>query len=126
MIKLVPTLSERELKQLVNTIVRRKKREEGAKNRHPSEPTSARGTTAVTPEFTPRTSSTTTTILPPTEKRPFEEPAPTPRETTLGPGGPRNTFENLEMKTRNDTHTAEGSVLAGALQRQASRRSLSL
>ena len=46
MMKLVPALSERELKQLVNTIVRRKKRE-GARTRHPSEPTSARGTTAV-------------------------------------------------------------------------------
>ena len=38
MMKLVPALSERELKQLVNTIVRRKKREEGAKNRRPWEP----------------------------------------------------------------------------------------
>ena len=125
MMKLVPTLSERELKQLVNTIVRRRKREEAAQNSRPSEPTAARGTTTVAPESAPRTSNTATTIVPPMEQHPFEVPAPKPRGATLGPGVPQNTFENLEMKIRSDAHTAEESILAGALLRQANRRSLS-
>ena len=126
MMKLVPTLSERELKQLVSTIVRRKKREEAAKTRRPSEPTVARGTTTVTPESTPRPSNTTATIVPPPEQHPFEVPAPKPRGATPGPGVPQNAFEDLEMKIRSDAHTAEESILASALLRQANRRSLSL
>ena len=126
MMKLVPALSERELKQLVNTILRRKKREEGARSRRPSELTAARGTTTVEREPTARTSRTATTVLPPSEQRSFVELAPTPKESTLGPGGPLSTFESQEMKTRRESHKAEESVLAGALLRQASRLVFSL
>ena len=121
MMKLVPALSERELKQLVNTILRRKKREESARSRRPSEQTTARGTITVEREPTVRTSRTATTVLPPSEQRSFVELAPTPKESTLGPGGPLSIFESQEMKTRRETHKAEESVLAGALLRQASR-----
>ena len=126
MIKLVPTLSERELKQLVNTIVRRKKREDGVKNRRPSEPPSGRGTTAVGPEPPTRGTSGTTTRVPPPEQSHVEEAAQMPKQTVLAPGGPLGTIETLEMKTLKDSHRAEESVLASALLRQANRRSLSL
>ena len=121
MIKLVPALSERELKQLVNTIVRRKKREEGAKNRRPSETTSARGKPAVEPQPPTQTDNVAPTRLPRPEQRPVEELIPMPRETTLGPGGPLESIQTMEMKTLKDSHRAEESILASALLRQANR-----
>ena len=120
--KLVPALSERELKQLVNTIVRRKKREEVARNRRPSEQTSARGMLAVAPEPETRTSSAATTRLPPPEQRPVDAPTPLPKMSTLGPGGPLNTAGTQEMKPLKDSPRTEESILASALLRQAHRR----
>ena len=121
LMKLVPTHSERELKQLVNTIVSRKKREEGAKNRRPSEPTSAREKAAVGPQPPTQADNVALTRLPPPEQRPVEELVPMPRETTLGPGGPSETIQTMEMKTLKDSHRAEESILASALLRQANR-----
>ena len=82
--------------------------------------------TAVGPEPTTRANSVATTRLPPPEQRPVEEPTPMPMESTLGPGGPLNTFETLEMKTLKDSHRAEESVLASALLREASWEIFSL
>ena len=120
--KMVSTLSECERKQLVNTIVRCRKREKGAKNRRLSEPASARGPTTVPPEAAARASNTTATVLPPPKQRPFVAPGPTARESTLGPGGPLSSLERVEVKTQKDSHRAEESDLAGALLRQASRQ----
>ena len=103
MIKMVPTLSERELKQLVSTIVRRRRREEGAKSIRPSEPASGRGDTT-SPSY------------------PLPTPEASTNTTRSVPKGQRSKPDDVEAKTLEDTRGAERPDLAGALLRQASRK----
>ena len=125
MMKLVPNLSERELKQLVNTIIRRKKREEGAKNRRPSGPTPAREQGAAPRGVATRTDNQPATILPHPE-RPLIEPESATGEPTLGPGGPLSSSQQMEEKTQRGSFKTEEPDLAGALLRQASRQFFSI
>ena len=106
MIKIVPTLSGRELKQLVNTIVRRRRREKGARNKRPSEPASERGTTAITsPPLAPPESSHTTT-------------RPVPEDQV-------SSAIQVVTKTEEGPRRAEEPDLAVALLRQVSRQCFS-
>ena len=106
MIKMVPTLSERELKQLVNTIIRRRRKEEGARNKRPSEPASERGTTAV--------------LLPPRAPAEATETKMPPMSEDQANGGNQVGRTMQEAPKR-----AVEPDLAGALLRQANRYSLS-
>ena len=122
MIKIVPTLSEKELKQLVNTIVRRRKREEGARNKRPSEPASTRGTTSRPVDTAAAGGNTATVILPPPEKQ-LVRPAETIRtDAALDLGARGRNPDLVEMKTLDETPRTEEPDLASTLLRHASRQ----
>ena len=106
MLKLVPTLSERELKQLVSTIVRRRKREEAQKKRRPSEPASDRDSK-------------------PGLQKPLVPPEPSHTEMRYAPEAALDSQDREEEKTQESSRTIEEQDLASALLRQASRQCLS-
>ena len=106
MLKLVPTLSERELKQLVSTIVRRRKREEAQKKRRPSEPASDRDSK-------------------PGLQKPLVPPEPSHTEMRYAPEAALDSQDREEEKTQESSRTIEEQDLASALLRQASTQCVS-
>ena len=120
MIKLVPTLSEKDLKHLVSTIGKRRKREEGVKSRRPSEPTTLRK--GLKPEPARRTQ----TVISPAWEPPSTEPPsllmPIPvKPTAPPPSADVITRTETEERLERRVVQLEQADLAGALLRQASR-----
>ena len=74
------------------------------------------------PDAAASTGSNTATMLPAIEQRPFVRPELGTNQSTLGPGGPIDRLERVEVKTQGDFRGGEESDVARALLRQASRQ----
>ena len=120
LIRLVPTLSDKDLKHLVSTIVKRRKREDATKTHRPSEPMTPRGTSKPAPAGRPQTRLSPPLRAPPTQT------GSSPLQASLPSQEDQQVEDQVTSRETEETHTQrivelEESDLAGALLRQANR-----
>ena len=120
MMRMIPGLSERDLKQLVSCIVKRRKREGKSTHRRPSEPAINRSARKATPDLLANQQATPAQF--------DTAPPPKPLWATERVHKERQMQTAVDTKIAEDqlrqqhVHRSEESDLAGALLRQATRQ----